>query len=388
MNLLQKILLPFRQLKWKIIAGHMVVVLVGVLTLSLVGEVFMLREVPAEVQAHLQALVQADSPQTTEMIMSRLLQTFYRDAVSRALLVAATGAILAGLLTSLFLAREILLPLNQIAEGSRRIAAGRYNERVAIPSSTELAQVATNFNQMAEALEQVEQQRVALISNVMHELRTPLTGLGGYLEGLMDGLFSNNRETFAQMDQEVRRMRRLVDDLQALSRVEAGQISLQMADFDVTPVVARVINQLKPQALARCLDLVAEQIPAQLYVNADPDRTAQVLLNLIGNAIRYTPEGGCIEVRVSAAGRMATIEVTDNGLGIPAGALPYIFERFYRVDRSRSRASGGSGIGLTISRHLAWAMGGDLTAHSDGPNQGSTFTFTLLLAEPGRTPPA
>jgi histidine kinase len=311
-----------------------------------------------------------------------LLQTFYRDAVFRSLLVAATGAILAGLLTSLFLAREILRPLNQIAESSQRIASGRYSERVTIPPSTELAMVATHFNQMAEALEQVEQQRVALISNVMHELRTPLTGLSGYLEGLMDGLFSNDRETYAQMDQEVRRLHRLVDDLQALSRVEAGQISLHMDSIDLIPIVERVVNQLQPQAMAQSLELSTEQALPELFVCADPDRTAQVLLNLIGNATRYTPEGGCITVRVSRAGRVAKIEVEDDGIGIPAEALPYIFERFYRVDRSRARRSGGSGIGLTISRHLAWAMGGNLTAASDGPGQGSIFTLTLALTEP------
>jgi histidine kinase len=373
----------WKQLKWKIIAGHMVVVLVGVLTLSLASEWIVLRTVPVEFDPYLSTLPASVPPETIEEITTGLAQTFYRYAVSRSLTVAAIGAILAGILTSLFLAREILRPLNQIARSSQRIASGRYSERVAVPSSTELSTLATNFNEMAEALEQVELQRVALISNVMHELRTPLTGLSGYLEGLMDGLFTNDRETFAQMDQEVRRLRRLVDDLQALSKVEAGQISLHIDDFDLIPVVERVMAQLQPQATAQCLELRSEQVQPEIYVCADPDRTAQVLLNLIGNAIRYTPEGGCIQVQIEGAGRMARVMVVDDGLGIPAEALPYIFERFYRVDRSRARSSGGSGIGLTISRHLAWAMGGDLTAASDGPGQGSTFTFSLPLTEPG-----
>jgi len=373
----------WKQLKWKIIAGHMVVVLVGVMTLSLASELFVLQAMPADFGPYLSTLPGTAPPETIEEITTGLVQTFYWFAVSRSLTVAAIGAILAGILTSLFLAREILRPLNQIARSSRRIASGRYSERVAIPSSTELAMVATNFNQMAEALEQVEQQRVALISNVMHELRTPLTGLSGYLEGLMDGLFTSDRETFAQMDQEVRRLRRLVDDLQALSRVEAGQISLHMDNFDLVPIVERVVAQLQPQAMAQCLELITDQAQPDLPVCADPDRAAQVLLNLIGNAISYTPEGGCIRVQLERADRMARVVVADDGLGIPPEALPYIFERFYRVDRSRARSSGGSGIGLTISRHLAWAMGGDLTAASDGPGQGSTFTFSLPLTEPG-----
>jgi histidine kinase len=196
----------------------------------------------------------------------------------------------------------------------------------------------------------------------------------------MDGLFTGDPETFAQMSQEVRRLHRLVDDLQALSLVEAGQISLHPGNFDLIPLVERVVTQLKPQAVAQGMELIVETEQPELSVNADPDRTAQVLLNLVGNAIRYTPEGGSIIVALSAANRMARVEVQDNGPGIPAEALPYIFERFDRVDRSRARRSGGSGIGLTIARHLVWAMGGDLTAASAGPNQGSTFTFTLPLA--------
>ena len=376
----------WRQLRWKIIGGHMLVVIVGVLTLSLVSEIIRLRTMPTVLQPHLALLAQTDSPAEIEPTIAGLVETFYRDAIFRSLLIAALSAIVTGLLTSLFLAREILRPLWQLTHSSQRIASGRYSERVTVPASTELAMVATNFNQMAEALEHVEQQRVALINNVAHELRTPLTGLEGYLEGLMDGLFTGDPETFAQMSQEVRRLHRLVNDLQALSLVEAGQVSLRLEQFDLIPVIERVVAQLKPQALAQCLELVAKHHPPKILVYADPDRTAQVALNLIGNAIRYTPEGGCITIRVDVADGRARVEVQDNGIGMPAEALPYIFKRFYRVDRSRSRHSGGSGIGLTISRHLAWAMGGDLTATSPGPGQGSSFTFVLPLARPTAHP--
>jgi histidine kinase len=370
----------WRELRWKIIGGHLLVVLVGVMTLTLVSELIMLRTTPAALRPYLSALAQADTPQVMERVTASLLESFYRDAVFRSLLVAAVSAVITGLLTSLFLAHEILRPLRQIAYSSQRIAGGRYNERVAVPTSTELAQVATHFNQMAEALEKVEQQRVALINNVMHELRTPLTGLEGYLEGLLDGLFTNDPETLAQMSQEVRRMHRLVDDLQALSLVEAGQILLHLETFDLIPIIGRVITQLTSQAVAQSLELVTDHASPHMWVYADPDRTAQVAINLIGNAIRYTPDGGHITVRLATVGNFAQLQVQDTGLGIPAQALPYIFERFYRVDRSRSRSSGGSGIGLTIARHLAWAMGGDLTAASPGSGQGSTFIFTLPLA--------
>jgi signal transduction histidine kinase len=298
-------------------------------------------------------------------------------------------AALMGLLASFWLAWQILRPLNQIAHSSQRIAEGRYDERIPTPSSDELAQVAAHFNQMAAALQEMEAQRVALIGNVAHELRTPLAGIAGYLEGVMDGVLPNEPETFAAMYQETRRMRRLVDDLQALSRVEAGRIDLHLEATPLRPLLERVATQVRPQAEINSLTLEMDfaQAPPHLQAQVDPDRTAQIVLNLLSNAIRYTPSGGRIQVRaaVVAAGEtavpepLAYIEVIDSGVGIAAQDLPYLFERFYRVDQSRSRHSGGSGIGLTIARHLAWAMGGELTAHSDGLGKGSRFRLTLPL---------
>ena len=349
----------WRQLRWRIVAAQMVVVVVGVALVLLMAYVILSLFAPVNVFADLST---------------------FRRSIFTAVSVAAFGAIIAGLMTSFWLAREILRPLRQITASSQRLAQGHYTERVPIPASDELAQMAENFNQMAAALEQVEQQRVALIGNVSHELRTPLAGLNGYLEGLMDGVFPGNEETFALMDHEVRRLRRLVDDLQALSRVEAGQIALQLADFDLMPLVERVLRQLGPSAESQDLEMQTDFAAQSLAVHADSDRVAQVLLNLVGNAIRYTPEGGRIVVGVKGEGGTAVVSVTDTGMGIPPEALPYIFERFYRVDASRARRSGGSGIGLTISRHLVWAMGGELTAVSPGPDQGSTFRFTLPLA--------
>jgi histidine kinase len=311
-------------------------------------------------------------------VAADLLPTF-RSAIGQALAVAAVAATLAGLAASLLLVREILRPLRQLARSSQRIAAGHYDERVIVPASDELADVANSFNQMAAALETVEQQRITLIGNVAHELRTPLAGLEGYLEGLFDGVLPSDPETISAMQHEVRRLRRLVGDLQELSRVEAGQVSLRIEPLDLLALTQRVVAQLRPQLIGQCLEVVAEASIDSLLVVADADRTAQILINLVGNAIRYTPEDGCITVRLTTAGGHAQIAVEDSGVGIPPDALPYIFERFYRVDPSRSRSSGGSGIGLTIARHLAWAMGGELTAASAGTGQGSTFTLSLPL---------
>ncbi len=387
----------FRQLRWRIVIANMIVVVVGVAIVLLMAYLITTRIVPEAVETSLAALAEADA---SSLAVGSLLDSF-RQSILTAVTVAAIGAIIAGLITSYFLSKEILRPLDEIATSSERIARGHYNERVAVPPSDELALVAENFNQMAESLERVEEQRIALIGNVSHELRTPLTGLNGYLEGLMDGVFPANEETFALMDHEIRRLRRLVNDLQSLSRVESGQISLHLADFELRPEIERVVAQLRPQAEAQHLTIVCDTSTLRprsveprsrepssgepssvdvITVHADVDRVAQVLTNLLGNAIRYTPDGGTITVTLQAVQNMARVDVVDTGMGIPAEALPYIFERFYRVDASRTRQSGGSGIGLTISRILVWALGGELTAVSEGTGKGSTFSFTLPLA--------
>ncbi len=345
----------WRQLRWRIVIAQMIVVVVGVVVLAVSAELLALQVLPPDLRASFQGVV------------------------TQALVLAALAAAVAGLLTSVLLMREILRPLNQLATSSQRIAAGHYDERVAVPDSDELGSVATSFNHMAGTLEQIEQQRIALIGNVAHELRTPLAGLEGYLEGLVDGVFVGDPETFSAMQHEVRRLRRLVNDLQSLSRVEAGQVDLNPERFDVCVLAERVINQIQPQIIAQNLDLQIRSCSPPLLVYADEDRTAQVLLNLVGNAVRYTPEGGQIVVCLERGESSAQVIVQDTGVGIPAEALPYVFERFFRVDRSRARSSGGSGIGLTIARHLVWAMGGEMRAASAGPGQGSTFAFTLPL---------
>jgi histidine kinase len=373
----------WRQLKWRIVAANMVVVLVGVAAVLLMAFIATRFFVPNSIEDGLDDLAAAGAagatPQEMALVTAELLGTF-RQSVSTSVLVAAVSAIVAGIVASLLLVREILRPLRQIALSSKRIAGGHYDERIPIPGSDELAQVATNFNEMAEALARVEETRIALIGDVSHELRTPLTGLAGYLEGMMDGLFPTNEETIALMNQEVRRMRRLVDDLQTLSRVEAGQFSLDLIYFDIRKPVEQVVAQLQPQWQAHSIQLEVKLPPSSVVVQADNDRVAQVLLNILGNAIAYTPEGGAIYIAVTQNGNSAFVAVEDTGVGISPEQQSYLFERFYRADHSRSRSSGGSGIGLTISRHLAWAMGGELSASSEGIGEGSTFIFTLPLA--------
>ena len=310
-------------------------------------------------------------------------QQITRRAFLLAISIAGVGALIAGAVASFILWRTLVFPLRALAQNSQRIANGRYDERVPFPSQSgeAIQQLATNFNQMAETLQAVEQQRMAMINNVAHELRTPLTGLQGMIEGMEDGVFAADADIFALMGQETGRLTRLVEDIQNLSRVEEKAVNLVMENFVLADVVQRVILHLQAQADAKTLTLsVKEAANPYLVVHGDRDRTAQILTNLISNAIRYTLPGGQIAISLAQEGAQAHINVQDTGIGIASADLPYLFERFYRVDRSRSRHSGGSGIGLTIARHLAWAMGGDITAASPGEGHGSTFTFTLPTA--------
>ncbi|HSM56564.1 MAG TPA: ATP-binding protein [Candidatus Sulfomarinibacteraceae bacterium] len=367
-----------RRLRWRLIGAQFLVVAVGVGMMMLATRVIILSVAPDVIRPNLLALI--ENPTLLSDVENSLLLGF-RDAVLLSVLVAAGAAAIAGVVSSVVLWRIIIAPLHEVARSSRRIADGRYGDRVDVPehSGEAMIQLVTSFNQMAQELESVERQRVDLLANISHELRTPLSGLRGYLEGLMDGLFPANEETFAWMSQEVDRLRRLVDDIQNLSRVEAGQFSLELEPFELQGVARRIHAQLQPQAQAKGVELLLETAHMPIEAYADADRAAQVMINIVGNAIRYTPEGGRVTLSIAVDDGCARVSVTDTGVGIPEEALPYVFERFYRVDRSRARSSGGSGIGLTISRHLVWAMGGDLTVTSEGEGQGSIFSFTLPL---------
>ena len=369
----------YKRLRWRLIGSQFIVAFVGVAVMMLATRVIIFRTAPTVIEPYLTALI--ENPQLLSETETLLIYAF-RNAVLASVLVAAVAAIVAGVFSSYMLWRIIIAPLRALADGSRRIADGRFNERVSVPENTgeAMAQLVVNFNEMAETLEHVEEQRVTLLNNLSHELRTPLTGLKGYLEGLQDGMFASNEETYGWMVQEVDRLSRLVDDMQRLSRVEAGQVSLHIETFDVREVVQRVLAQMQPQAQTNEIALLADMPQTAVSVLADPDRTAQILLNLLSNALRYALENGRIQISVQQKGQFAKIAVQDNGSGIPAEALPYLFERFYRVDQSRARTSGGSGIGLAIARYLVWAMGGEITAVSEGEGKGSMFTFTLPIS--------
>lgn len=312
-----------------------------------------------------------------------LLKQQFADAVDSALLIGTVVGVLAAALFGILAARRLLRPLDAVRATTREIAAGRYDVRVAVPSAAELAALASDVNTLGATLAETEARRVRLLGEVAHELRTPLTVIDGSVEGMIDGVVATGPEELGRLADEVRRLRRLADDLSTLSRAEEGRLSVTAVPVDVRAVVSAAAERLRPQAADAGLTLeVVGGDPVQ--VDADPDRIAQVVTNLVGNAIRATQPGGVVTVSVSGAGKdadgRASISVADTGEGLDADDCRRVFERFYRVPGRRGGPDGGSGIGLTIARQIMRAHGGDLTASSDGRGRGATFVATLPVA--------
>ncbi len=311
-----------------------------------------------------------------ELLEYRDFRRGVHEAVGWAALVAV--GIAAGV--SLVLSRRIVAPLQAMTVASQRIAQGKYDERVDVSGQDELGQLAASFNHMASQLEQMETMRRQLIGDVSHELRTPLTAIKGWIEGLLDGVLPAEPETYRQILAETERLNRLVNDLQELSRVEAPTFRLEWGEVDLNTLFKVIVRRLSPAAQAKGLTLKVDMPTSLPRLAGDEDRLTQVLTNLVSNAIQYTPEGGTITLSARVVNDQVEISVTDTGIGIPPEHLEFIFTRFYRVDRSRSRATGGgSGVGLTIAQRLVQAHGGRIWAESEGPGKGSRFVFTVPL---------
>lgn len=302
----------------------------------------------------------------------------FQEAVATALGAGATIALVAAVTVAVALSTRISTPLTRLVSAARRIAAGHYAERVPDLGEWEVGDLADSFNAMAGSLEATERRRLELVGDVAHELRTPLAALDGMLEGLQDGVLRPDEAIWVKLRRETSRLTRLVNDLSELWRAEARQLSLHPEPMDVVEVVRDVLDAMRGMAGSRHLVLDRPGGGDTVAV-ADRDRAAQIIGNLVSNAIRYAPTGP-IEVKVSADGTWVAVAVRDHGPGLTPDQLRKVFERFYRVDPSRSRALGGSGVGLAISAALAEAMGGRLHAESGGPGAGSTFILRLPLA--------
>jgi histidine kinase len=281
---------------------------------------------------------------------------------------------------SLLISRRIVRPVRAIADASRYIAGGHYDSRVGVNSADELGEMASSFNQMAASLANTETARRQLIADVSHELKTPLASIKAYMEGFQDGVIAPTGEHFHQVHREVARLQRLVNDLHELSLAAEGVVTIEPTPCDAAHIVNAVVGRLQPQFDAKEVALIAD-IPLDLPpIQADRERIEQVLINLLGNGLQYTPAGGRITVTIARHDGALRFAVQDTGIGIAPADLDRVFQRFFRVDKSRARSSGGSGIGLTIAQHLVEAHRGRIWAESPGESQGATFCFTLPTA--------
>ena len=316
----------------------------------------------------------------------RNLELLFLPAMNEALAYSALAAFIIAGFASVLISRWVVSPVKAMTSASQRIAEGDYSKRIpglnsgSIGNVDELNQLAVSFNQMAEKIEKTESMRRQLIADVSHELRTPLTAIKGSMEGLMDGVLPAIKETYQNVHQEADRLRRLVDDLQELSRVESSGIKPDMKTLKVNQVLKTAVKRMRPSYLEKKVTL-KEDIPAHLpLVKADADRILQILINLLSNALQFTPVKGEVIISAVADKKDITISIADNGIGMRSQDLAHIFERFYRADKSRSRhEGGGSGIGLTIAQSLVHAHGGRIWAESQGEGKGSKFSFTLPI---------
>jgi signal transduction histidine kinase len=310
------------------------------------------------------------------------LEQQFLDRMQRILIAGAALAVAVGLALGALLSRSLTAPLQRLAAAAHAVAGGDLSHRVREEGSAEVVEVAQAFNEMTTALGESERQRQNMVADVAHELRTPLTVVQGNLRAILDGVYPLEDSEIARVYDETRLLSRLVDDLRELALADAGQLRLHLRPMDVAQVIQSTVENLAPAAEAHEITLTA-LLPDDLpCIQADPDRVAQVLRNLLLNALRHTPPGGSITVTASAQQGAVEIAVADTGEGIAAEDLPHIFDRFWRADPARTheeRPGSGTGLGLSVTQSLVKAQGGWIQAESKLA-QGSTFRVTLPQA--------
>lgn len=278
-------------------------------------------------------------------------------------IVAIVVAALASMALAVWLARILARPLAQVGRAARQVAEGDFAARVPRDGPEELASLADSFNQIAASLERQEQMRRDFIANAAHELRTPLTNLQGYLEALRDGVIQPDRATYDSLWDEAERLVRLSRSLDALAQGDRSAAPAALVELDLVTTIRGALELAQP-ILDRAGLTVVVDLPDRLPARANPDHLAQVLANLLSNAARYTPQGGTVTVRAQRRPSDLLVSVSNTGDGIPPDDLERVFERFYRVEKSRDRARGGAGIGLAIVKQLVEAAGGRVGAES------------------------
>ncbi len=308
-----------------------------------------------------------------------LLAVYLSSAINRFLFWGALLAIGIALIITFVFSQRFTSPLRALTATARRLGKGDFSQRVNINSRDEVGELAQTFNSMATDLERTEKLRRNMVADVAHELRTPLSNVAGYLEAIRDEVVKPDTATIASLSEEVDLLARLVDDLQELALADAGELKLLRQPEDMLQLIEQSARAAQVKASEKGLEITTEFPPNLPLVNIDYQRISQVLHNLLMNAIKYSDTSGKIIISAELQGQMVKVSVTDHGKGIPPEDLPNMFERFYRVDKSRARNGGGTGLGLTITKRLVEAHGGTIGVQSE-LGRGSCFSFTIPAA--------
>ena len=303
----------------------------------------------------------------------------YLASINRALTLAALGAMVIAVLLGVILARTLTQPVRDLTHAIQAMSRGELRQEVPVRSADELGTLTQAFNQMSADLARSNELRRQMTADIAHDLRTPLTVITGYIEALRDGVLKPTPARFETMHNEAQQLKRLVEDLRTLSLVDAGELPMQRQRVAPRALLDRLAAAYAPQAAARQITLAVSAASETPDVLVDPERMAQVLGNLVSNALRHTPAGGRIDLSAQAQGTRVALVVADTGEGMPADVLPHVFDRFYRGDAARSQQDGESGLGLAIAKSIVEAHGGTIAAAST-PGHGTTFTVTLPSA--------
>jgi signal transduction histidine kinase len=357
-------------IRWRLFFSYLAVIVALVVALSIGVRMVGIRAV----NGHMAGM-------TTGMMgtMARDLQNAVTAGLNEAVLWGALAAIVVALVASYVISWWITRPLELLAQAADGVASGDYGRRVGYAARDEIGKFAASFNDMAGQLEKTEEVRRELLGTISHEIRTPLANIEGYMQGLVDGVVPAEEATFDMVRREAARLSRLVTDVERLSKLEAGAVRIEPRSLAVKETVEAVLAPLRPQFELLDLSLSVDCFDQTPRMLADADKLAQVLGNILANSLRYTPSGGHVVLTVRRDDPMIVFTVRDDGIGIPPADLPHIFERFYRVDKSRSSEGGGSGIGLAVVKNLVEQMGGLISAESL-PGQYTRITFTLPQA--------
>ncbi len=307
------------------------------------------------------------------------IEQAFLDSVNKSVILASVVAGIGCLIFTYFYSTKILTPIKELTDAAERIKKGNLDQNVEVYTGDEIGKLASTFNSMAEKLEEKERLRKNVVSDVAHELRSPLAKSHAYLEAIKEGEMEPSPEAIDTIYQNSKALNKLIDELNDLSRAEAGQLKLDLKTVVLRDLISRVLKQLDQDFEEKDISL-DKKIPEGILLEVDPERIEQVFRNILSNAVSQFEKEGRVEIVAEEKEEEAEVKISDDGPGIPSSDIPHIFERFYRVDKSRSKSTGGTGLGLTIAKEIVEAHGGEIDVESE-EGIGTTFTITLPLAD-------